>query len=228
MRNVLVVAAEDFELSGIKRRAVNVVKPDWPLRFARIAELNGSRLLLAADGPGRKLAGAAAGVVKSREQVDAVVSTGICGGLDPELRIGDVLVASAVNESVAELPKTSKPFRTGRVTSVDRVVGTVGEKAQLRAAGGSAVEMEAAALARLAAEWRKPFYCVRSVSDSASEEFELDLNKLRDREGRFSRPRIMAQALRHPFRLVPELLRLKRNSARAAEALGEFFADCHF
>jgi len=228
LRNVLVVAAEDFELSGIKRRAASVSKPDWPIRFARIAELNGSRLLLAAHGPGRKLAGAAAAVVKSREQVDAVVSTGICGGLDPDLAVGDVLVASAVNESPAEMPKTSKPYRTGRVISMDRVVGTVDEKCRLRASGGSAVEMEAAALAGLAAEWRKPFYCVRSVSDSAKEGFELDLNLSRDPEGRFSRPRIIASALRRPFRLVPELLRLRRNSAKAAEALGEFFAHCHF
>ena len=226
------VAAEDFELSGIKNRAASVSRPDWPLKFARIAELNGSRLLLAADGPGRRLAGAAANVVKNREQVDAVVSTGICGGLDPDLAVGDVVVASAVSEAAiewpAEMPKTSKPYRTGRVISMDRVVGTVSEKARLRASGASVVEMEAAALAGLAAEWRKPFYCVRSVSDSAKEGFELDLNLSRDREGRFSRPRIIASALRRPFRLVPELLRLKRNSARAAEALGEFFADCHF
>ena len=52
--------------------------------------------------------------------------------------------------------------------------------------------------------------------------------QMRDAEGRFSRSRIVRRALRSPFRLVPELLRLNRNSGRAAKALGDFFADCSF
>jgi hypothetical protein len=98
----------------------------------------------------------------------------------------------------------------------------------LYAAGAVAVEMEAAAVAGRAKEWRMPFYCVRAVSDLALEGFALDLNEMRDEEGRFSRSRIVLRALTSPLRLFPELLRLNRNSGRAARALGDFFANCSF
>jgi len=51
----------------------------------------------------------------------------------------------------------------------------------------------------------------------------LDLNEVRDEEGRFSTPRIVGRALRSPFRLVPELLHFKRNIEMSAKTLGEIF-----
>ncbi len=228
MKNVLVVAAEDFEFAGILSRAEKVVRPGWKVQFSRVAVLNGMRLLLAAGGPGPRLAGMAAEEVKNREPFESVVSTGLCGALDPVLSAGEIFVASQVNEWDARLPVTAIRFRTGRLLSVNRVVGTAAEKARLFSTGASVVEMEAAAVESRAREWRLPFFCVRAVSDTAGEEFALDLNEMRDAEGRFSRSRIVGRALRSPFRLVPELLRLNRNSGRAAKALGDFFADCSF
>ena len=228
MKNVLVVAAEDFEFAGILSRAEKVVRPGWKVQFSRIAVLNGMRLLMAADGPGPRLAGKAAEEVKNQEPFEAVVSTGLCGALDPELPVGAIFVASQVNGWDARQPVTAIKFRTGRLLSMDRVAGTAAEKARLYAAGAEAVEMEAAAVESRAREWRLPFFCIRAVSDTASEDIVLDLNEMRDQEGRFSRPQIVARALRSPFRMVPELLRLNRNSDRAAKALGDFFANCSF
>lgn len=228
MKNVLVIAAEGFEFTGILSHAGRLGKPGWPVRFSRVAELNGMRLLMAAHGPGPRLAGFAADQVKSRERVDAAVSTGMCGGLDPQLMVGEIFVASHVNDFFALPPVTRAKYRSGRLVSADRVVVTVTEKDRLRTAGASAVEMEAAALATRALDWNVPFYCVRALSDAAGEGFALDLNEVRDEEGRFNTPRIVGRALRSPFRLVPELLRLKRNSELAAKALGDFFADCSF
>ena len=228
MKNVLVVAAEDFEFAGILSRAEKVVRPGWKVQFSRIAILNGMRLLMAADGPGSRLAGMAAEEVKNREPFEAVVSTGLCGALDPELAVGQIFVASKVNGWDARQPVTAMKFRTGRLVSIDRVAGTAEDKTLLYAAGADVVEMEAAAVESRAREWRLPFYCVRAVSDTASEYIALDLNEMRDAEGRFSRSRIVARALRSPLRLVPELLRLNRNSGRAAKALGDFFANCSF
>ncbi len=228
MKNVLVVAAEDFEFAGILSRAEMVVRPGWKVQFSRIAVLNGMRLLMAADGPGPRLAGMAAEEVKSREPFEAVVSTGLCGALDPALSVGDLFVASKVNGWDALQPVTAMKFRTGRLLSMDRVAGTAVEKARWYATGPAVVEMEAAAIERCAREWRLPFFCVRAVSDTAGEEIALDLNEMRDQEGRFSRSRIVKRALGSPFRLVPELLRLNRNSGRAAKALGDFFANCSF
>jgi hypothetical protein len=88
--------------------------------------------------------------------------------------------------------------------------------------------MEAALVARCAAEKGTPFFCVRTVMDRASDGFSLDFNKLRSADGRFSRPRIVVAALLRPFTAFAELLRLARQSSVAARALGEFIADCRF
>jgi hypothetical protein len=86
--------------------------------------------------------------------------------------------------------------------------------------------MEAAAIAEKAKEWGVPFYSIRAVSDTASEDMPLDFNLYRDAAGRFSRSRIALAAMARPFSAIPALLRLNRHCRIAAESLGDFFADC--
>lgn len=225
------VAADKGELGGVLRRARGVERLEWPVQFARRAELNGQRLLLVAHGPGR-LAAEAASAALDRERVDAVVSVGFCGALDPHLRTGDIVVASRVDhvkESFdAAQPRCERVCHSGVVVSSDHVVGSVGEKAQLCAAGAQAVEMEAAGVAAQARKRGAPFYCVRVVLDGAAQGFSLDFNRLRDRQGRFSRPRIALAALARPFSAAPDVFRLERQGRIAARALGDFIADCRF
>lgn len=232
MRTVLLVAAERRELRGILWRCGRVGKLSWPVRFARSAELNGQRLLLVAHGPGRKLVSEAIDVVLREEPADAVVSTGFCGALDGSLEVGDVFVATRVENGCAAYeaaqPATGQPFRSGTLVSTDHVVCSVAEKERLSAGGAAAVEMEAAAVAGRAGRHGLPFYCVRAVLDRATEGFTLDFNELRRSDGRFSRPRILRAALARPWAAVPQLMRLERRGRLAARALGEFLADCRF
>lgn len=201
------VAAENFELRYIRPR-VDV------------------RWILTANGPGPALAGQAADRVGSG--VDAVMSVGLCGALAEGLNVGDIVIASSVNGVAVDKPHGSLKARVGPIVSVDRVAQTVADKQHLRQTGAIAVEMEAAAVLERARRWGVPFYCVRAVSDTADEGFELDLNATRDASGRFRVGRILAQAARRPLTRVPELLRLRRNSEAACRALGEFIGNCSF
>jgi adenosylhomocysteine nucleosidase len=207
IRTILVIAAESFELKYIRPRT-------------------DAKWILAANGPGPALAGEAAD--RAGTDVDAVMSVGMCGALAEELNVGDIVVASSVNGVVVQTPHSSLKFRVGPIVSVDRVAQTVAEKQDLRQTGAIAVEMEAAAVLERARRWGVPFYCVRAVSDTAAEGFELDLNATRDASGRFRVGRILAQAARRPLSGVPELLRLRRNSEAACKALGEFIGNCSF
>ena len=160
--------------------------------------------------------------------VDLVVSAGICGAVDPKLAIADVVVATAVNgRTCSALGSKLGSFRKGPIASLDRVANWR-EKQELRRSGVVVVEMEAAEVQRRAEEWAKPFYCVKAVSDTSEEKFLLDLNASRDEMGSFRTGHILKQALAQPFRGIPELLRLKRNSEWASRALGDFLADCSF
>jgi adenosylhomocysteine nucleosidase len=223
------IAAERRELEGLLEHVEGIRRPDWPLDFARLARLNSGDVVVVANGPGPNLAGRAVDVVKEHKEMDGLVSIGFCGGLDPALQVGDIFIATEVlGSSLAGAPISTRPYRTGKLLSVDRVVATSIERSRLHAAGAAAVEMEAAAVAERAKRWNLPFYAIRVVTDTAGESFPLDFNRMRDAAGRFSRARILAAAFRRPGILLPELLKLNLRSKCASRALGDFIADARF
>jgi adenosylhomocysteine nucleosidase len=222
------VAAERRELEGILNRATRIESLRWPVEFAREFVLNGQAAIAVANGPGPKLAGYALDAIRERREIRGVVSVGYCGALKPGLDANEIAVATKVNSRDARAPEVSRAFTAGPVLSADRVVTSVEEKSGLARTGAIAVEMEAEALAERAESWGVPFYCVRIVTDTASEALPLDFNTLRDADGRFSRSRVLLAALRRPGVLVPQLMRLDRRCRDASAVLGEFIADCRF
>lgn len=196
-------------------------KLNSPAAFAREVEWKGDCWWLIANGPGTRLVEAA---LKEKMDVSGIISTGFCGALDPALRIGDIVVDGA---GAQPRQCRRRADSVGRILCSDRVAVTRSEKLALRdQTGAAAVEMESAAVARKAEAWRVPFYSIRAVSDTASDDMPLDFNLYRDGQGRFSRSRIALAAMARPFSAIPALLRLNRHCQMAAESLGEFFADC--
>ena len=213
------------------------------MAFAAAAVLNGMKYVFAANGPGPRLAGRVlevaeveAGRAGHKILIGAVISTGFCGALDPELAVGDIVEATSVLDVDTSRQYASRTVSTnarrvcGVVLSSDRVAVTVEEKSKLRTKvkGAAAIEMEAAAIAPWATARSIPFYCLRAVSDCAGDELPLDMNGMRDREGRFDRLKIAGNALMKPWTRIPGLLKLDRDCRVAEEKLGVFFANCRF
>jgi adenosylhomocysteine nucleosidase len=220
------VAAESREFEGLLRHVRDVAKLDWPLDFARRGTLNGREVALVANGPGPQLAGDAVDVAMRNLNVEALISTGFCGGVNRALEPCNIFAATEVLDvGPAMLPTSSRPFHTGSLRSLDRVLSTPTEKS---AAGGDAVEMEAAAVAGRAKNRNIPFYAVRAVTDAVWETLPLDFNRMRSADGRFSRAKIIAAALLRPVTALPRLIELNRRTKRAAMALGDFLADARF
>jgi adenosylhomocysteine nucleosidase len=232
---MLFIAAEAREFDGLLPLCASIEKLNWPISWARSAQLNGRKIILAANGAGPNRAAEAAEAAHSKmpaSTIDAVVSTGFCGALDPQLKIGDVFVATSI-QAAGELaavstPQCSRAHFSGTLVSMDRVAQTTEEKRDLCSAGARAVEMEAAGVLSRVREWGMPFYCIRSVTDLANESFRIDFNAVRTSDGRFSTPRILAAAIASPITVGPELMELRRRCATAAQSLGEFIADCNF
>ncbi len=222
------MAAERRELEGLLVHVGEIAKLNWPLDFARSGRLNGTPVVMVANGPGPKLAGSAVDVVKDNKSMDGMISVGFCGGLQPALGVCDIFVATeVVGVAPALAPSSSRPFKTGKLLSIDRVVSTAAEKAAL-AKNADAVEMEAAAVADRAKRYHVPFYAVRVVTDTFEESFPLDFNAVRSSDGRFSRAKILAAAFRKPGTVFPELIKLNKRTKRASLALGDFLADARF
>jgi adenosylhomocysteine nucleosidase len=234
METLLLVAAEAREFAGIRRRCRHESRLAWPVRFARAAELGRRRWIFVANGAGPALAGEACEAAWNKQKAGALISTGFCGALDPRLRVAEIFVASQIltpeggQALEARPPECPRPSFTGRLISMDRIVRTREEKRRLRDLGGSAVEMEAAAVGLRARRWGVPFYCVRSVTDLADEDIRLDLNAARTKDGRLSTARILWAAARRPNPLACELSRLYHRSKLATRTLGDFLAECRF
>ena len=144
-----------------------------------------------------------------------VIMTGLAGALDPALQIGDVVV-----DCDLELPDFGRLLRRGRIHGADRIVATPHEKAELhRQTGALAVEMEGAIVRKWAKELGASFIGIRSISDRADQTLDPAVLALVDEWGRPRWGRIPGTLLRRPW-LLPQLIRLGRDSQRAARRLG--------
>ena len=112
-----------------------------------------------ADTLGGKLAAALA------DGAQAVVSFGICGGLNPGLRVGDLVVASSDSVWRDTLKHSLGNAHSGKVTGGDVMVASQADKAALYAQTGSdAVDMESHIVMACGAPWA----IIRAVSDPAA------------------------------------------------------------
>ncbi len=218
------VAADPREFAGLLPRLDAAQAAQLSLRWSVQGRLERTPVLLAAHGAGRANAALAVERACGRYPVRAVVSAGWCGALDQALELGEVVVASRV---LSLTPRQDFPASApggaaiaGPVLTVDRFVQTREEKAALRSTGAVAVEMEAAGVAAEAQKRKLPFFCVRVVSDVAGESFDIDFNRARLADGRFSILRVLLEAGASPARWR-ELRELGRRDRLASGALGE-------
>lgn len=236
---ILFIASESYELKPFAARLTGCHSLNWPLDYAEEGVWEGQRAILVANGAGPKLASEAVEVARravmvadlSASRLEAIVSIGVCGGLDPTLVPGQIFCAKTVlavdtGETYECRPiEAAHGFASGVAISTDRVAVTLDEKKKLREQGGDVVEMEAAGVAAKAIQAGIPFCCIKVVSDSSEEAMPLDLNEMRTIEGRFARGKIGSYALTHPG-VLPGLLRLKRRAEDAASVLGDFLGSC--
>jgi nucleoside phosphorylase len=231
---LLLIASAPMEFRGLRggewhsARRLEIGAVDW----ARFAHLAGHELLLVANGAGARRAASAVDAAAETFHPDAVISTGFCGALDPQLALADVVVATSIaaaDRLYDALPvSSSAAHHTGVVCSIDHVAQTAEEKRRLRAGGAMVVEMEAAGVAARAQARGLPFYCVRVVTDLAGETLANDFNAALRADGHFDTMIVLREILRRPLARLPELCRLRQRSVRAARVLGDFFADCRF
>ena len=167
-----------------------------------------------------------------REKLQAVVSMGYCGALDPAVPgmrdICGLADRDAGGSTWTARARFAQAVQSpGTLISVDRVVRTVEEKRRLRAPGPPRSKWRPPAVA-LGRRTDCPSYCVRVVMDRRRKALDLDFNRFRDADGRFSRAADYEAALARPRAPSRNLIRLTGAAGMAARALGDFLADCDF
>jgi len=176
---------------------------------------NGSAVVVCA-GMGAGRAALAVEAARAAGPVTALVSVGLAGACDPTLRVGDVIRVGVAIDSLTGEQYGDSQFKQVMVTA-DRIVG-VREKRRLFASyWAAAVDMEAAAVARLAAAHGLDFQAVKAISDEAAFEME-ELSRFATEDGQFREGAFALHAALRPW-LWPRMIALGRNSTRAVDAL---------
>jgi adenosylhomocysteine nucleosidase len=156
--------------------------------------------------------------------IDLVFSIGWAGALTPEFAPGKAYNVGGVIDV-----RTGERFHCEAgagecwlATSPKVADGT--EKQRLASAyGAGLVDMEAAAVARLAGMRGIPFYCIKGVSDGFSAKLP-DFNPFISADGQFQTARFSLFALFRPW-YWSSLVRMGENSKRASQSIAELLLD---
>jgi len=188
-------------------------------------------------------------LVSSLAPPDLVLTCGFAGGLNPDLKPGDVVfeIPSSRrrgNESLTETgnrkPDIGNNFETPHIVSyelsekliaagakparffcTDRIAATAGEKKKLRdETGADAVEMESAAIYAVCAERGIPCVTVRVISDTANEDLPMDFNQLAKADKSLDYGKLLLAIAKSPGK-IGALMKLQKQTRFAAERLAE-------
>jgi len=225
MKRIAIIAAMPGELKplveGWKHEPRNGVDL-WRNRPEN-GERGETELVAACAGAGQACAARAFAEAVRGGKVDVVLSIGWAGALSAEFEPGKVYRVSGVIDV-----KTGERFEcAGASKGEDKIwlataprVADEAEKKRLRSTYSAAlVDMEAAAVARLARMRGIPFHSLKGVSDGCNDHLP-DFNKFIDKHGRFQLARFVGFTLLRPASW-PALIRMGENSKKAALQLAE-------
>lgn len=167
------------------------------------------------------------------EGARALLSFGLCGGLDPALRPGALVVPTEVVEC-AVLGHANNLYRTdmglsravaaghephGLLCAAGTAVAAASDKAALhRATNAAAVDLESGAVGRVAARHGLSFAVLRAVCDPAERDLPPATLAALDQHGAIGLLRVLGSVAARPGQ-IPALLALARDAAAARRAL---------
>ena len=155
-----------------------------------------------------------------------VFTCGFAGGLNPELKLGDVRFETADASLGSRLIAASAKPAT--FFCADRIATTVAEKKQLRSeTGADMVEMESAAIHAVCRERGIPCATVRVISDTAAEDLPLDFNALSKPDKSLDFGKLFLAIAKSPGK-IGALMALQKKTSFAAQQLAAVLARVVF
>jgi adenosylhomocysteine nucleosidase len=197
-------------------------------------------------GIGRKNAEKSAREFLATNSQELVLTCGFAGGLNPDLKLGEVVFEltdrrGEFHEPQTEIelgtrrarPSESSPLREKLLAAgakpakffcADRITTTVAEKKKLRAeTGADAVEMESGAIHAVCRERGIPCATVRVISDTAGEDLPLDFNRLSKPDMNLDYGKLAWAIAKSPGK-IGALLKLQKQTRFAAERLADILS----
>jgi adenosylhomocysteine nucleosidase len=158
----------------------------------------------------------------------ALLSFGLAGGLNPDLRPGAIIVPAFVvtDSGIFRTDAAMNAWLRGGADGVmfggdSAVASSAGKRALWARTGADAVDMESGAVAEVASARGLRFAALRVICDPAEGDLPPAALVALDARGAIGMARVLASVMRRPSQ-VPALLRLSGHAAAARRALVRF------
>ncbi len=211
-------------------------------------EAGGQRCLLATSGMGVRKAADTARMLLEATPLNRLISFGIAGAVEPGLEIGDVIVVEAVcqwHDGVASPPVALQRFTEEEFEAASKALASRGSRMyrgtavttgsyqptteQLAGLEHPILEMETAALAKVASDKGVPVSAIRAISDGPAAPIPFNLSEMVDENANVRYGKILVEIVRHP-RIMSGLRDIMKNSRiaadNAARAVIEMISTC--
>jgi adenosylhomocysteine nucleosidase len=184
--------------------------------FRKIA-VGKSGISILVTGVGRKNAEMAVRDFLQQNSPRRVFTCGFAGGLNPNLRIGEVVFEAPDSEIRNRL--LAAGAKPAKFFCADHIAVTIAEKKKLRdETSADAVEMESAAIHTVCRERGITCATVRAIFDTAGEDLPLDFNQLTKPDLSLDFAKLAWAVAKSPGK-ISALFHLRKNCKFAAERL---------
>ena len=221
MTRVAIIAAMPGELKPLVRGWPHSTRGNIQFWVQRSEE---EEWMAACAGTGQAAATRAFAAIEDGGPIDLVISYGWVGALTIDVAPGSTHNIAGVIDV-----RTGERFNCDagagdRWLVTSPVVADAAEKQRLAAAyKADLVDMEAAAIARLAQMRGIPFYCFKGVSDGFNDKLP-DFNRFIRPDGRFDLTGMVLFSILRPWHW-PSLIRMGENSSKASLSLRDSLLD---
>ena len=204
-------------IAALPREVAHLVR-GWQVHRlpGKIVVYSNDQAVVACAGMGPARATLAVQAAMSFKPVTSLLSVGLAGACDPKLRVGEIVRAGVVVDTQSGERFSDSEHEQVLVSTSN--IASVKEKLRLYTSyGASAVDMEAATVARIAQAHNLKFHAIKVISDDAA--FELqELGRFATHDGQFRETAFAAHAAVRPH-LWSKLFQLAGNSRRALQSL---------
>ncbi len=197
MKTIGVIGAMPVEVTLLRDKLTNLKTEKIAGLEIFTGNLYDKKVVLCQSGMGKVAAGAAAQVLITKYEIDAIINSGIAGNMTSKISIGDVVISNEVTYHDAQIDminqhypnldfytankdlilaaskacsETNTKFIVGKIATGDKFVGdSVLKKSIADFCSPDCVEMEGAAIAHIASKNDIPFVIIRAMSDESDE-----------------------------------------------------------
>ena len=217
MTRVAIIAAMPGELKPVVRGWPQSTRGDIHFWAQRNEE---EEWIAACAGTGLDAATRAFAAIEDGGPIDLVLSIGWAGALITGCAAGEAYnVAGVIDAVTGERFNCEAGAGPYWLVTGPRVADEAEKRHFAALYKAALVDMEAAAIARLAAARGIPFYCIKGVSDPLEEKLP-DFNRFLDPSGHFQTSKFVLFALLRPW-FWPALVRMGENSRKASQSMAE-------